>query len=77
MLTLLNENDMWGGTDRYYTNAVQMRLISPDLNSPDENEMLPDGMSRLLNDVPDDRLKPPKNMDVEGGKTKGEPLWKD
>ena len=46
------ENDLFYKTDRYYTNAVQMRLISPDLNSPDENEMLPDGMSRLLNDVP-------------------------
>ena len=30
-----------------------------------------------LNDVPDITIKPPKNMDVEGGLTKGELLWKD
>ncbi|MCK8787609.1 lipid A deacylase LpxR family protein [Roseomonas sp. NAR14] len=28
-LSLTNENDMWGGTDRYYTNGLQARWTSP------------------------------------------------
>lgn len=29
VLTLLNENDMWGGTDRYYTNGLRLGWTSP------------------------------------------------
>ncbi len=46
------ENDLFYGQDRYYTNAVQMRLISPDLSSIAENQMLPGGFSRFLSNVP-------------------------
>ena len=46
------ENDLFYDQDRYYTNAVQMRLISPDLSSIADNDMLPGGVSRFLSDIP-------------------------
>ena len=46
------ENDLFYGQDRYYTNAVQMRLISPDLNSIADNRLLPGGFSRALSGIP-------------------------
>ena len=46
------ENDLFYNEDRYYTNAVQARVISPDLASLAENGYLPDGISSLLGDVP-------------------------
>lgn len=46
------ENDLFYDQDRYYTNAVQMRLISPDLSSIADNDMLPVGVSRFLSDIP-------------------------
>ncbi len=46
------ENDLFYDEDRYYTNAVQARLISPDLRTLAENDLLPEGLSRLLGDVP-------------------------
>lgn len=46
------ENDMFYDSDRYYTNAVQIRLISPDLKRLAENPMLPQGLSRTLEGVP-------------------------
>ena len=46
------ENDLFYDQDRYYTNAVQMRLISPDLSSIADNYMLPEAVSRFLSDIP-------------------------
>ena len=46
------ENDLFYGQVRYYTNAVQMRLISPDLNSIADNRLLPGGFSRALSGIP-------------------------
>ncbi len=51
-LLIYFENDLFYGQDRYYTNAVQMRLISPDLSSITENNILPGGFSRALGGVP-------------------------
>ncbi len=51
-LQLYFENDLFYNTDRYYTNAVQARLISPDLRTLAENDLLPEGISRALVDVP-------------------------
>ena len=55
-LLIYFENDLFYGQDRYYTNAVQMRLISPDLSSITENNILPGGFSRALGGVPVVRL---------------------
>ena len=46
------ENDLFYDSDRYYTNAVQIRLISPDLKRLMENPMLPEGLNRTLEGVP-------------------------
>ncbi len=51
-LLIYFENDLFYNTDRYYTNAVQARYISPDLHTLAENDLLPDAISRLLGDVP-------------------------
>ncbi len=46
------ENDLFYNQDRYYTNAVQLRLISPDLRTLMDNPLLPEGVNDLLVDVP-------------------------
>ena len=46
------ENDLFYNEDREYTNAVQLRVISPDLRTVAENGFLPEGLSRLLETVP-------------------------
>lgn len=51
-LLIYFENDLFYNEDRYYTNAVQARLISPDLRELAENGFLPDGLSRQLSRVP-------------------------
>ncbi len=51
-LLLHFENDLFYDEDHYYTNAVQLRFISPDLHTLAENDLLPAGLSRLLGDVP-------------------------
>ncbi|MDL2306776.1 lipid A deacylase LpxR family protein [Desulfovibrio sp. OttesenSCG-928-C06] len=51
-LLIYFENDLFYNEDRYYTNAVQMRLISRDLATLAHNRILPDGLSDLLGDLP-------------------------
>ena len=46
------ENDLFYNEDRYYTNAVQARLISPDLRTLAECGYLPQWMSNALSQVP-------------------------
>ncbi|SBV92839.1 conserved exported hypothetical protein [uncultured delta proteobacterium] len=46
------ENDLFYNEDRDYTNAVQLRVISPDLRTLAENGFLPEGISNLLGEVP-------------------------
>lgn len=46
------ENDLFYNTDRYYTNAVQMRLISPDLRTFSDNDVLPGSFGGVLDAVP-------------------------
>ena len=46
------ENDLFYNEDREYTNAVQVRVISPDLRTVAENGFLPESLSRLLDTVP-------------------------
>lgn len=51
-LLIYFENDLFYNEDRYYTNAVQARLISPDLRTLAEYGYLPQGVSNLLGRVP-------------------------
>lgn len=51
-LLIYFENDLFYNEDRYYTNAVQARLISPDLRTLAEYGYLPQGVSALLGRVP-------------------------
>jgi hypothetical protein len=46
------ENDLFGGTDQYYTNAVQMTLVSRDLPTLAADDMLPDSLDGLLDELP-------------------------
>lgn len=46
------ENDLFYNADRDYTNAVQLRVIGPDLRSLAEDDLLPSGLGALLGDVP-------------------------
>jgi len=46
------ENDLFYDEDSDYTNAVQLRVISPDLRTLAENGFLPEGVSNLLGKVP-------------------------
>ena len=39
------ENDLFYGEDRYYTNAVQLRVISPDLATFANSDVLPENPS--------------------------------
>lgn len=45
------ENDLFGGTDQYYTNAVQARFISPDLATLADNEILPRPVSQFIDGI--------------------------
>ena len=47
-LVLYFENDLFYDTDKYYTNAVQMRLISPPLKSLADNNIFPDALDKVL-----------------------------
>lgn len=42
------ENDLFYNTDRYYTNAVQARYITPPLRALSENAFLPDALDGLM-----------------------------
>lgn len=46
------ENDLFYNEDRYYTNAVQARLISPDLRTFSDNDVLHGGFGSALDRVP-------------------------
>jgi len=46
------ENDLFYNEDREYTNAVQLRVISPDLRALGENGFLPEGVNNVLGEVP-------------------------
>lgn len=46
------ENDLFYNEDRYYTNAVQARLISPDLRTFSDNDVLHKGFGSALDSVP-------------------------
>lgn len=46
------ENDLFYNEDRDYTNAVQLRVISPDLRSLAENGFLPECIGDALGSVP-------------------------
>ncbi|CAK7040780.1 MAG: hypothetical protein DELT_00773 [Desulfovibrio sp.] len=46
------ENDLFYNEDRYYTNAVQLRLISPDLRTFSDNDVLPSLFGNALETVP-------------------------
>lgn len=45
------ENDLFSNTDKYYTNAVQLRLISPPLGSLAENNIYPDALDDFLQNL--------------------------
>lgn len=51
-LVLYFENDLFGGTDQYYTNAVRFTAISPDLVNWAESEDLPDAVDGLIMSLP-------------------------
>lgn len=51
-LLIYFENDVFYDEDHYYTNAVQVRLISPGLNALSEYGYLPQSISGLLDNVP-------------------------
>lgn len=51
-VVLYFENDLFGGTDQYYTNAVQARLVSPDLKTLSDNRLLPDALGGLIERLP-------------------------
>lgn len=51
-LVIYFENDLFGGTDQYYTNAVQARFVSPDLKTLADDEMLPDVLDELIEKLP-------------------------
>lgn len=51
-LVIYFENDLFGGTDQYYTNAVQARFVSPDLKTLADDEMLPDMLDNLIERLP-------------------------
>ncbi|THB73238.1 MAG: lipid A deacylase LpxR family protein [Desulfobacteraceae bacterium] len=46
------ENDLFGDTDKYYTNAVQATWISKDLERYLDDKRLPEGLARWLRDTP-------------------------
>jgi len=46
------ENDIWGGTDRHYTNAVRLLWLSDDLKSYAADDRLPPGFRDWLATLP-------------------------
>ncbi|MFO7717989.1 MAG: lipid A deacylase LpxR family protein [Thermodesulfobacteriota bacterium] len=46
------ENDLFANTDKYYTNAFQMTLLSPDLTKYRNDHRLPDWSLPLIQRVP-------------------------
>ncbi len=46
------ENDLFGGTDKYYTNALRLTWLSPDLTEYDEDTRLPRWGLPLLRKLP-------------------------
>ncbi|MFV0423325.1 lipid A deacylase LpxR family protein [Oleidesulfovibrio sp.] len=46
------ENDLFADTDQYYTNAVQMTVVSQDLPTLAADDMLPDQLDTFLNSLP-------------------------
>jgi lipid A 3-O-deacylase len=51
-LTVLFENDLFGNTDRYYTNGVKISWISPDLTHYKDSGKLPDWSLPLIHRLP-------------------------
>ena len=50
-LVLYFENDLFYSTDKYYTNAVQARYITPPLRSLSENAILPQALDGLMDEA--------------------------
>ena len=63
-LLIYFENDLFYNEDRYYTNAVQMRLISREMNSLRES-WLPEGLAGLLESAP--ILREAGHYNISGG----------
>jgi lipid A 3-O-deacylase len=51
-LQLFFENDMFGGTDEYYTNAFQMTWLSKDLGRYEDDDRLPKWSIPLIKSIP-------------------------
>lgn len=47
-VVLYFENDLFYNTDKYYTNAVQIRAISPPLRRLADNEIFPDALDEMM-----------------------------
>ena len=67
MLRIYFENDLFYNADRDYTNAVQFRVISPDLRTLADNNVLPDKLSALLSDIPFPGYKGAERYSISGG----------
>lgn len=61
------ENDLFYNEDRDYTNAVQVRVVSPDLRVLAENGFLPQGISNMLGRVPFPGSKNAMQYNISGG----------
>jgi lipid A 3-O-deacylase len=51
-VSLYYENDIFGGTDRHYTNAFRLTWLSPDLTEYDEDTRLPRWGLPLIRKIP-------------------------
>jgi hypothetical protein len=51
-LQLFYENDLFSGTDEYYTNAFQMTWLSSDLSEYDDDTRLPKWFVSVINSIP-------------------------
>ena len=61
------ENDLFYNEDRDYTNAVQLRVISPDLRALSENEFLPDSFGNALGNIPFPGYRGAVRYNISGG----------
>ena len=56
-LVLYFENDFFYGDDRYYTNAVKLRVISPSSQTVAKSGMLPEAFDTPLKKLSDYSIK--------------------
>ncbi len=61
------ENDLFYHEDRDYTNAVQVRIISPDLRTLAENGFLPETVGNWLGEVPFPGARGATRYNISGG----------